>query len=198
MRNGLVASCSARVTAPVQIVAAMVMASVITRHPVTGQVSSCEPARYANSRKLTAIGSTGGPTNAKSESDWACCKPTARPKPGFPRCRLLKGRSCVGSPHEASLRQSRPAQQAIRSGDLRPAPGFVGACGQLSVDHGRTSPAGVVVVHSSRSSCRERRRPRPQVIDPTQDVGEQRRAAPRPRPAGTPRSGRGARSGRRS
>jgi hypothetical protein len=38
----------------------------------------------------------------------------------------------------------------------------------------KLSPAGVVVVHRTRSSCCERRRPWPQVIDPPQDVGEQR------------------------
>jgi hypothetical protein len=31
----------------------------------------------------------------------------------------------------------------------------------------------VVVVHRSRSSCRERRRPRPQAFDPAEDLGEQ-------------------------
>jgi hypothetical protein len=82
--------------------------------------------------------------------------------------------SCVGSAVEASLRRPRPAREAARSGDLRLGPGFLGACGQLSVDLGRTSPAGVVVVHRSRSSCCERRRPWPQVIDPPQDAGKQR------------------------
>jgi hypothetical protein len=43
---------------------------------------------------------------------------------------------------------------------------------RFSVDHGRTSPAGIVVVHRSRSSCRERR-PWLQVIDPAHDPGQQ-------------------------
>jgi hypothetical protein len=44
---------------------------------------------------------------------------------------------------------------------------------RFSVDHCHTSPAGVVV-HRSGSSCRKRRRLSPQVIDPMQDLGEQR------------------------
>ena len=44
-------------------------------------------------------------------------------------------RSSVGPPEKAILRQLGPAQQAICGGDLRLAPGFVGACGQLSADH---------------------------------------------------------------
>jgi hypothetical protein len=55
--------------------------------------------------------------------------------------------------------------------------GLVSAvCGALersSVDQGRTSPVKVVVVHRSRSSCRERWRLRPQAFDPAEDLGEQ-------------------------
>ena len=42
-----------------------------------------------------------------------------------------------------------------------------------SIDHGSHLTGRVVVVHRSRSSCRERRRPRPQAFDPAEDLGEQ-------------------------
>ena len=101
------------------------------------------------------------------------------PEAGIARVPASARRSCVGSPQGASLRRHsdgprRPVRlprAAIRG--LRPL-FSQRLSGSRSVDHGRTSPAGVVAVHRCRSSCRERRRPWPQAIDPAQDVGEQR------------------------
>ena len=67
-------------------------------------------------------------------------------------------------------REPRGGSDASFSG-LRPA--FWRALSSSRVDHGRTSPL-VVIVHRSRSSCRERRRLWSEPIDPAQDVGQQR------------------------
>ena len=61
---------------------------------------------------------------------------------GIPHLPVPERQSCGGSPDAASLRRPGLPQQAS-SGILRLAPRFVGAFGQFSVDHGRTSPAGL-------------------------------------------------------
>ena len=90
----------------------------------------------------------------------------------FPSCRLLKadnapfqsdGQGSERSNESRGLTEPRPDACAPRFGSVR----------RLSVDHGTHLTGRVAVVHRSRSSCRERRRPWPQALDPTQDLGEQ-------------------------
>jgi hypothetical protein len=92
--------------------------------------------------------------------------------PRFPSCRLLKadnapfqsdGQGSERSNESRGLTEPRPDACAPRFGSVR----------RLSVDHGTHLSGRVAVVHRSRSSCRERRRPWPQALDPTQNLGEQ-------------------------
>ena len=85
----------------------------------------------------------------------------------------LESRRYVGSAPEASSRGSRPAGDETDGHDLALLPL------RISCPSGSGSVMGaprllVGRCSSARSSCADRRRPWPQLIDPVQDLGEQR------------------------
>ena len=83
---------------------------------------------------------------------------------------VVDGRVCALPVQRTSLSASEAAPSARRTDLSRFATGVRAECGPVSVDHGRTSAAGIPS-SPQHSSCRERLGSEP--IDPTHDLGEQ-------------------------
>ena len=119
--------------------------------------------------------------SARSDCNWYCLLPglnpmtdiasPLRPQPRFPGCRLprstVRGFGARGKARRARTSPRGRAEPSFQR--LRPA--FVNVR-RFSVNHGTHLTGRVVIDRSSRCSCRERRRPRPQPIDPAKDLGD--------------------------